>query len=66
MSQTDFADALGRKQQSVASWESGKAKAPRDIVALAQRIELRFGVPTAWTLGIDGGGGSPNHTATVA
>lgn len=49
--QHDMADALGVGRQGYAAWEAGRTQ-PRDIVALAKRLELLCGVPASWTLGI--------------
>ena len=40
------------------SWEAG-SREPRGAVAFAKRIELAFGVPAAWTLGLDVGSPGP-------
>lgn len=50
--QTEFAQTLGTNQKTYASWETDKS-APRDVVAVAKRIELSTGVPAAWTLAIN-------------
>lgn len=61
MNQHDFAVAIGVPDGSLANWETDRAK-PRDIVAVAKRIELLTRIPAGWTLGIedspDGGGPS--------
>ena len=49
--QTRFAAELGTNQKTYASWETDKS-APRDLVAVAKRIELVSGVPATWTLAI--------------
>lgn len=51
--QGEFADAIGRKRESLSTWESGRVDGPRDVVAVAKRIELAYGVPATWTLGLD-------------
>ncbi len=53
VSQGEFADAIGRKRESLSTWESGRIDAPRDVVAIAKRIELAYGVPATWTLGLE-------------
>ena len=65
-SQDDFAAVLEVGKESLAAWELG-VNTPRNIVALSKRIELAYGVPAGWTLGIqesphpdpDGGEGAP-------
>lgn len=60
MNQHDFAVAIGVPDGSLANWETDRAK-PRDIVAVAKRIEMLTRIPAGWTLGIeespDGDGG---------
>lgn len=52
LSQTDAAAALGVKTPQIASWETG-ANTPRDIVTIAKRCQLAWGVPAEWMLGLD-------------
>lgn len=52
MNQHDFAAAIGAKEGSLASWETDRAK-PRDIVAVAKRVEMLTHIPAAWLLGIE-------------
>lgn len=52
MNQEAFAAALGVSEGSLASWETNRAK-PRDIVAVAKRIEMLTHIPAAWLLGIE-------------
>jgi transcriptional regulator with XRE-family HTH domain len=54
MSQAEFAAAIGVKDGSLAAWETDRAQ-PRNVVAIARRIEVLTGIPAAWTLGIDDG-----------
>jgi len=60
LSQVEFAERIGRGEKAVASWELSTNE-PRDVVTLAKRIEVAFGVPAGWTLGLAGGpnGGQP-------
>ena len=51
VSQADFAAELSQGRQSVAAWELGTNE-PRNPVAVAKRIELAYGVPASWTLGL--------------
>lgn len=50
--QQGFARLLGVTAQAAGAWESRNAQ-PRDVVAIARRIELLTGVPASWTLGLD-------------
>lgn len=50
--QAEFAELIGANLQQYGAWESGRNR-PRDIVALAKRIELLARVPAEWTLGLD-------------
>ncbi|SLF13429.1 Helix-turn-helix domain [Mycobacteroides abscessus subsp. massiliense] len=59
LGQREFADVIGVKAPSIASWEAGNAK-PRDIVALAKRVEMLTRVPASWLLGVDGTNPSPD------
>ncbi|WP_413227741.1 helix-turn-helix transcriptional regulator [Actinomyces marmotae] len=60
MSQRDFAAALDAKPGTYAQWEAGNTQ-PRDVVALAKRIELLTRIPAAWILGLmDGPQPSPD------
>lgn len=52
LEQAQFAEKLGVKKQAYAAWETGRTH-PRDILALARRVEMLSGVPSAWVLGID-------------
>jgi transcriptional regulator with XRE-family HTH domain len=52
--QREFAKQLGVTASALAAWETGRA-VPRDIVAIAKRIEMRMQVPAQWTLGLDDG-----------
>jgi DNA-binding XRE family transcriptional regulator len=50
LEQGAFAEKLGVKRQAYAAWEMGRTH-PRDILALARRVELVSGVPASWVLG---------------
>ncbi|QAY16084.1 helix-turn-helix DNA-binding domain protein [Arthrobacter phage Elesar] len=50
--QDDFAAQLGVGRAQYNAWEAGRNQ-PRDVVALARRIEEVTGVPAHWTLGLD-------------
>lgn len=52
-SQGDFAATLGETRESLSTWESGRVSHPRNVVAIAKRIELAYGVPATWTLGLE-------------
>ena len=59
MSQRDFAAALDAKAGTYAQWEAGNTQ-PRDVVALAKRVEMLTRIPAAWILGLmDGPQPSP-------
>ena len=51
-SQADFASALSQGRHSLAAWESCLNE-PRNPVAIAKRIELAYGIPATWTLGLE-------------
>lgn len=51
LTQEQMAAALGVKAVTWSSWESGRTR-PHDVVGLASSIELTFGVPAAWVLGV--------------
>lgn len=51
-SQQVFALHLGVPGGTYASWEADNSK-PRDVVAVARRLELMTRVPAAWILGLD-------------
>lgn len=51
LTQEEFAEQLGAKPGAYSHWEAGR-NTPRNLVALAQRIEMLVGIPAAWTLGI--------------
>ncbi|MDN5751517.1 MAG: helix-turn-helix domain-containing protein, partial [Pseudonocardia sp.] len=55
LEQREMAERLEVGRQAYAAWEAGRST-PRDIVALARRVELLAGVPAAWTLGVLDGG----------
>ncbi|MSZ77758.1 MAG: helix-turn-helix domain-containing protein [Actinobacteria bacterium] len=52
ISQTEFAARIDEGEKALASWEAG-TREPRALVAVAKRIELAFGVPATWILGLD-------------
>jgi transcriptional regulator with XRE-family HTH domain len=57
MDQRQFAAAIDAKPGSVAQWETDRAR-PRDVVAVAKRIEVLTRIPAGWTLGVETGGGN--------
>lgn len=59
-SQAEFAAALGQNQKTYAAWELDTS-VPRNLVAIAKRIEAMTGVPAAWVLGVQGTTGATNH-----
>ena len=67
MNQHDFAVAIGVPDGSLANWETDRAK-PRDIVAVAKRIELLTRIPAGWVLGIENSpdGGGPTGPGSTA
>lgn len=56
MNQGEFAAKLGTDVgvKALGAWETG-SREPRGAVAMARRIELAFGVPASWLLGLDSG-----------
>lgn len=52
MGQLDFARELGVKGSTYGAWETGR-NAVADEVAIAKRVQLRWGVPAWWTLGLE-------------
>lgn len=61
--QREFAELLGVKPGSLAGWETDRTR-PRDLVAVAKRIEMALHIPAAWVLGVDSGPfGGPGGSA---
>ncbi|MBU8816392.1 helix-turn-helix domain-containing protein [Mycolicibacterium goodii] len=52
LTQHEFAVAIGVPDGSLANWETDRAK-PRDIVAVAKRVEMLTRIPAGWMLGIE-------------
>lgn len=54
LNQESFAAKLGTDVgvKALGAWETG-TREPRGAVALARRVELAFGVPATWLLGLD-------------
>lgn len=52
MSQKVFAENLGVSDSAYAQWEAGNNN-PRDIVAVAKRVELFTRIPASWILDVD-------------
>ena len=50
--QGDFATLIGATKSAIAQWETDRTR-PRDLRAVAIRIELAIGVPAWWTLGLN-------------
>lgn len=64
MTQGAFATAIKVAEGSLAAWETDRSQ-PRNVVAVAKRIEMLTSIPASWILGLDsgpnpspGGGGS--------
>lgn len=51
LTQEEFAEKLGAKSGAYSHWESGR-NTPRQVVTIAQRIEMLTGIPAAWMLGL--------------
>jgi DNA-binding XRE family transcriptional regulator len=51
LGQREFAKQLGVGWQAYAQWEADNSR-PKDIVAVARRVELLTGAPAAWLLGV--------------
>lgn len=53
LKQGDFAEAIGAKEKAYGAWEAD-ANTPKyeTMLDVARRVQLRFGVPLAWMLGI--------------
>lgn len=50
MNQTEFAEQLGVKRESLTAWETGRNE-PRSITEVVERLERLTGVPRQWFLG---------------
>lgn len=51
-SQKEIAEQLQVTSSAYAQWEAGNAR-PRQLVSVAQRLELLTGIPAWWTLGLN-------------
>lgn len=49
ISQAEFAAQLGQNQKTYAAWELDTSH-PRNVVAMAKRVEAMTGVPAGWVL----------------
>ena len=54
LTQEEMAQRIGTKAVTLAAWEEGRNR-PKDVVGLAQTIEVQFDVPASWVLGVLGG-----------
>lgn len=54
LSQEEFSAGLGPEVgvKALGAWEIG-AREPRGAVSIAKRIEVAYGVPATWLLGLD-------------
>ena len=50
--QDEFAAHIGAKSSSLKQWETDRSR-PRDLVAIANRIQMLTGVPATWVLDIE-------------
>ncbi len=48
----EFADKLSITHSALGQYETDRS-IPRDVVALAKRVEALTGIPAAWILGVD-------------
>lgn len=60
MKQAQFAQAIKVKEGSLAAWETDRAQ-PRNVVAVAKRIEFLTRIPAAWILGVEQQPPAPPH-----
>lgn len=59
LTQEEFAERLGAKSGAYAHWETGR-NTPRQVVTIAQRIEMLTGVSATWLLGLADAAPGPN------
>lgn len=52
LSQATTAQMLGVAETQIASWETA-GNNPRDLVTVAKKCQMAFGVPVEWMLGLD-------------
>lgn len=50
--QEAFAAIIGEKRETLSKWEAGRVE-PRNPVAVAKRIQMAYGIPASWTLGLE-------------
>lgn len=58
LTQNAFAEQLGENRSAYIAWESD-LNLPRDLVAVARKVEAASGVPASWMLGLDDGNPGP-------
>jgi DNA-binding XRE family transcriptional regulator len=64
ITQAEFGMTIGHSSKAIDAWEANRNK-PRDLLAVAQQIEDRYGLPRGWMLGYaDGPDASTSNGVT--
>jgi transcriptional regulator with XRE-family HTH domain len=64
LDQRSFAEKIGVSKDTYTSWETGR-NSPKNLVAVARRVEQVSGVPAAWVLGVYETAGRETVTPSV-